>query len=49
MCFYYDLFLAAQDFREDHPSFTEILNAAKTRFNLTGDQTAAILDAAVTE
>lgn len=46
---YYDLFLAAQDFREDHPSFTEVLNAAKSRFNLTDDQTAALLDAAVAE
>lgn len=40
---YYDLFLAAQEFREDHPSFSEVLNAAKTRFNLTDDQTAQLL------
>jgi len=46
---YYDLFLAAQDFREDHPSFTEVLNATKTRFNFTDEQTAALLDASVAD
>ena len=46
---YYDLFLAAQEFREYHPSFTEVLNAAKSRFNLTDDQCAALLDAAVVD
>ena len=46
---YYDLFLAAQDFREDHPSFTEVLNAAKTRFHLTDAQIDALLAAAVAD
>ena len=40
---YYDIFLAAQDFREDHPQFAAGLSAAKTRFGLTDDETAAIL------
>jgi len=46
---YYDLFLAAQDFREDHPSFTEVRAAAQSRFNLTDEQIAALLDASVSE
>ena len=40
---YYDIFLAAQDFREDHPQFAAGLSAAKTRFGLIDDETAAIL------
>ena len=40
---YYDIFLAAQDFREDYPQFAAGLSAAKTRFGLTDDETAAIL------
>ena len=46
---YYDLFLAAQDFREDHPSFVEVRAAAQLRFHLTDEQVAAILDAAVSQ
>ena len=39
----YDLFLAAQDFRSDHPQFTTALAAAQTRFHLSAEETAAIL------
>ena len=39
---YYDIFVAAQDFREDHPQFAAALTAAKSRFGLA-DETAAIL------
>ena len=39
----YDLFLAANDFREDHPQFAAALSAAQTRFHLTPSETAAIL------
>ena len=39
----YDLFLAAQDFRSDHPQFTTALAAAQTRFRLSAEETAAIL------
>ena len=44
-----DLFLAAQNFREDYPAFTAALNAAKSRFHLTDDQTAALLAASVAD
>lgn len=40
---YYDIFLAAQDFREDHPQFAAALTAAQSRFGLTDAETAAIL------
>ena len=40
---YYDIFVAAQDFREDHPQFAAGLNAAKSRFSITDDEIAAIL------
>ena len=40
---YYDIFLAAQDFREDHPQFSAALAAAKSRFGLSDSETAAIL------
>ena len=43
---YYDIFVAAQDFREDHPQFAAALTAAQTRFGLSDSETAAILDAA---
>ena len=46
---YYDIFLAAQDFREDHPQFAAALTAAQTRFGLTAAETAAILDSSVSE
>ena len=36
---YYDLFVAAQDFREYHPQFA----AARTRFSLPESEIAAIL------
>ena len=39
----YDLFLAAQDFRSDHPQFAAALAAAQTRFHLSAEETAAIL------
>lgn len=39
----YDLFLAAQDFRDDHPQFADALAAAQARFALTSAETAAIL------
>ena len=39
----YDLFLAANDFREDHPQFAAALSAAQTRFHLSAEETAAIL------
>ena len=40
---FYDIFLAAQDFREDHPQFAAALAAAQSRFGLTDAETAAIL------
>ena len=40
---YYDIFVAAQDFREDHPQFAAALTAAQSRFGLTDSETAAIL------
>ena len=40
----YDLFLAANDFREDHPKFAAALTAAQARFHLTQSETAAILE-----
>ena len=40
---YYDLFVAAQDFREDHPQFAAALAAARTRFSLPDSEIAAIL------
>ena len=40
---YYDLFVAAQDFREDHPQFAAALAAARTRFSLPGSEIASIL------
>ena len=40
---YYDIFVAAQDFREDHPQFAAGLNAAKSRFGIADDEIAAIL------
>ena len=39
----YDIFLAAQSFRSDHPQFTAALSAAQSNFNLTPPETAAIL------
>ena len=44
----YDLFVAAQEFREDHPQFTAALSAAKTRFGLTDETLAAILEESAT-
>ena len=46
---YYDIFLAAQDFREDHPQFAAALDAAQTRFGLTAAETAAILAESVSQ
>ena len=40
---YYDLFVAAQDFREDHPQFAAALAAARTRFSLPDSEIAALL------
>ena len=40
---YYDLFLAAQDFREDHPQFAAALAAARSRFAIDDATLAAIL------
>ena len=40
---YYDLFVAAQDFREDHPQFAAALTAARTRFSLSESEIAALL------
>ena len=40
---YYDLFAAAQDFREDHPPFAAALTAARTRFSLPDSEIAALL------
>ena len=41
---YYDIFVAAQDFREDHPQFAAALTTAKSRFDLTDVDVSAILD-----
>ena len=46
---YYDLFVAAQDFREDHPQFAAALAAARTRFSLTPDQVVAALAESVAD
>ena len=46
---YYDIFLAAQDFREDHPQFAAALTAAQTRFGLSDADTAAILAESVSQ
>ena len=40
---YYDIFLAAQDFREDHPQFATALATAQSRFGLSDANVAAIL------
>ena len=40
---YYDLFVAAQDFREDHPQFAAALTAARTRFCIADSTAEAIL------
>ena len=40
---YYDLFVAAQDFREDHPQFAAALTAARTRFSLHESEITTIL------
>ena len=40
---YYDLFVAAQDFREGHPQFAAALTAARTRFSLPESEITAIL------
>lgn len=40
---YYDIFLAAQDFREDHPQFAAALAAAQSRFGLSDADIATIL------
>ena len=44
---YYDIFLAAQDFREDHPQFTAGLNAAKSRFGLSDGEIVSILNESI--
>ena len=41
---YYDIFVAAQDFREDHPQFAAALAAAQSRFDLTDVDVSAVLD-----
>lgn len=46
---YYDIFVAAQDFREDHPQFAAALTAAQSRFGLTDSETAAILAESVSQ
>ena len=46
---YYDIFLAAQDIREDHPQFAAALAAAKSRFDLSDSETAAILAESVVQ
>ena len=44
---YYDLFVAAQDFREDHPQFAAALTAARTRFCVAESTVEAILSESV--
>ena len=44
---YYDLFVAAQDFREDHPQFAAALAAARTRFYVAESTVEAILSESV--
>ena len=46
---YYDLFVAAQDFREDHPQFAAALAAIRTRFSLPDSEIAAILAESVAD
>ena len=46
---YYDLFVAAQDIREDHPDFIAALSAAQERFGITRDEIAALLSECVAD
>ena len=46
---YYDLFVAAQDRREDHPDFSAGLSAAQERFGITRDEIAALLSECVAD
>ena len=46
---HYDLFVAAQSFREDHPSFTAILYAAQERFCLSDHEIEDILTKCVAD
>ena len=46
---HYDLFVAAQSFREDHPSFTAILYAAQERFCLSDHEIEDILSKCVAD
>jgi len=46
---YYDLFVAAQDFREDHPHFAPTLIAARTHFSLPESEIAALLSECVAD
>lgn len=45
----YDLFLAAQDFKEDNEFFQQGVELAKSTFGITQDQIDAILDECVVE
>ena len=44
---YYDLFVVAQDFREDHPQFAAALTTARTRFCVADSTVEAILSESV--
>ena len=46
---HYDLFVAAQSFREDHPSFTAILYAAQERICLSDHEIEDILSKCVAD
>jgi len=46
---YYDFYLAAQDFREDHPLFVEGLAALKTYARLADEEVESVLAASVAE
>jgi len=44
-----DLCPAAQNFREDYPAFAAALDAAKSRFHFTDEQTGALFAASVAD
>ena len=46
---HYDIFVAAQSFREDHPSFTAILYSAQERFCLSDHEIEDILSKCVAD
>ena len=48
-CGFYDFYVAAQNFREDNPLFTEALAAIKGYARMTDEQAEAILSKCIYE